>query len=187
MKVEEKYLVIGILITIFFTAMFSLTYEIKKSAQSEIKISALKESPNIVGRACVSKNNKLLGCTYNLITNSGEEHIEDTLFWGNGGIVDYLVLGNTTAPVEGSTSHPGEYTDCGLTRSQATPTDNGNGNVTLSYTWSSITCTRTVNTTGALNASSGGTYFAGTTITTASVTSNDNLTIEYTFWVAEEA
>jgi hypothetical protein len=153
-----------------------------------------KETFKLTGLACAYKNNVLLGCKYNRIVDTGEEWLELAVRQGGVGTQTYLALGNTSAPTETDSSLPGEITDCGLTRSAATVIDNGNGNWTLKKTWvgqnygGTISCDGvTINTTGVYNASSDGTFFAGTSVASAIVSKRDNYTIEYTFWIGEEA
>lgn len=148
---------------------------------------------SMIGIACVYKNNQLLGCHKNRIVNTGEEWLEKVISSGNVGLMQYLALGNGSAPAETDTALPNEITDCGLTRSLATIIDNGNGNWTLKKTWvgsnygGTISCDNVlINTTGTYNATTGGTFIAGTSIPSAIVSKSDNYTIEYTFVIAEE-
>jgi hypothetical protein len=118
----------------------------------------------------------------NVITDIGKDHIKQLVGLGiSSDAVNRIVLGNGTAPASGDTSHSNEITNCGLAGAAGTYYSEGTGNWTIGYTWTS-TCTIVVNTTGLYNAS-GGTYFAGTTFTAASLTNGDQITVNYTKWV----
>lgn len=133
-----------------------------------------------------------LGCQKNLVTAGGLDHMEHLLGVGNLSYnatnFSYMALGNTSAPVNTSTTHPGEITNCGLARAAATYYSNAesDGNWTYSHTWTRSCDANTgtiVNTTGLLNASASGLYFSGTTFTAANLTDSDQLTVNYTQWV----
>ena len=134
-------------------------------------------------QVCVYKNGVPIGCNHNILTNAGKDHIKYLLGVGLNSPAIYLALGNTTAPTETDTSLPGEITGCGLDRAQGTYYSNGVGNWTISHTWTS-SCTITVNTTGLYNATSGGTFFSGTSFSSVDLQADDQLTINYTIWVS---
>lgn len=186
---------------IFALALLATGSYFLKSLQTETKtenllvetISVPRESIGLSGTACSYKNGVLLGCTKNRIVNTGEEWWEQLASTGEVGLMEYLALGNTTATEETDSSLPGEITNCGLTRAQASITDNGNANWTLKKTWigenygGTISCDNVkINQTGTYNASSSGTFIAGTTVADAIVSKSDNFTIEYTFTIGEE-
>lgn len=188
-ELKEQHIAVAtlaFLIMLALVAIFRLA-ETKKSTDF-----TQKESINLVGLACAYKNDQLIGCRRNIIVNTGKEWLEKAISTGNVGLMNYLALGNTSVPTKDSTSLPGEITVCGLARKPATIKDNGNGNWTLTATWigevygGTISCDNIkVNTTGTYNASTGGTFIAGTAVAEAIVSRTDNYTIEYTFLIGE--
>jgi hypothetical protein len=133
---------------------------------------------------CVYKNGDLVGCDHNVITNNGKDLVKFSLGRGDRPIVNHLAIGNTSAPAAGSTSHPGILSVCGMTSADGTYWSEGTGNWTIGYTWTSSCNSLNVNTTGLYNDTSAGTYFAGTTFTSTTLNNNDQLTVNYTIWIA---
>lgn len=120
----------------------------------------------------------------NLITSAGLNLVRSVLGQGEGAHINHLALGNTTAPVAGSTTHPGLISSLGLTSADGTfYEESQNGNWTIGHTWTA-TGTILVNTTGLYNDTNSGTYFAGTTFTAVTLNNNDQLSVNYTSWVA---
>jgi len=105
---------------------------------------------------------KKLGCVHNVLTDQGKEDLEGII----SGKYKYIALGNGSAPTPSSTSLDNEQTDCGLERKAGTYYDLGTGNWEINTTFT-YTCdsSRTINTTAAFNATSGGVMLAGGTIT----------------------
>ena len=69
------------------------------------------------------------GCQENTLTDVGKELIEDWINSANASEIDVIVLGNTTVPATGSTTHPGKIADCGLSEHTTTVwSDVGTGN-----------------------------------------------------------
>jgi len=129
-----------------------------------------------------------LGCRENVWTNTGKNWTRDCIgqFICGATAFKYLALGNTTAPAAASTTLAGEIADCGLARASGTYITEGAsvGNWTIYYTWTSTCNNEVVNTTAVFNATSAGTMLAGTTITSATLQSSDQLQVNYTKWVA---
>jgi len=129
-----------------------------------------------------------LGCNENTWTNSGKNWTRDCIGQGVCGATafKYLALGNTSAPSATSTTLAGEIADCGLARASGTyVTETASvGNWTIYYTWTSTCNNEVVNTTAVFNATSGGIMLAGTTITSATLQSSDQLQVNYTKWVS---
>ncbi|MCD6572260.1 MAG: hypothetical protein J7K62_03210 [Thermoplasmata archaeon] len=127
-----------------------------------------------------------VGCSSNVITESGLNHIKYLLGTGiSSDAVKYIALGNGTAPTSTSTSLNNEITNCGLTRAEGTYTSNGVGNWNISKTWTSTCDGVPINTTALFNASSGGTIFAGHNFGTRIVYSNDQIQINWNIAVSE--
>ena len=121
----------------------------------------------------------------NVITNDGLNLVRGYLGAGAaGGAINYMALGNTTVPSDTDTEHDGEIVGCGLTNKTADTyyEESQDGNWTQSATWTA-TCTITVNTTGLYNGTAG-TYFAGTNFAAVTLNNNDQITVNYTTWVA---
>lgn len=140
-------------------------------------------------QVCVYLNGDLLSCQKNLVVNNGLDMLREKLNGASTGAIEYLTLGNTTGPSAGTTSHPGEQDDCGLTGTAATSFDMAeNGNRTLSATWTYTGCSgsRIVNSTGLYNGSGSGEYFAGVTFSDATLASDgDQLTVNWSQWFTE--
>jgi hypothetical protein len=127
-----------------------------------------------------------LGCTPNIVTNAGLNHLKEFLGQGNAGSVNasIITVGNGTAPVAASTTLNNEITDCGFSRQGATYTSIGTGNWSLTKTWTDVSCNGlVVNTTALFNASTSGTMFAGNSFTSVTLQSNDQLNVTWTIWV----
>jgi hypothetical protein len=143
------------------------------------------EKPVIKSRVCISKNNELIECKSNVITNNGKDLLKTALGQGAYIVVNHLALGNTSAPAATSTSHPGLISDCGLASADGTYYSEGTGNWTIGKTW---TCTCAggivVNTTGLYNDTNTGTYFAGTSFTSTTLQQNDQISVNYTIWIS---
>jgi len=130
-----------------------------------------------------------LGCQHNVFTNAGRNHVKGLL----GGTITtdmhtkYLALGNGTAPTATSTSLNNEVTGCGLNRKLGDYYSLGDGwwevNTTFTYTCSGSLL---VNTTGAFNQASAGTFFAGGEITPVTFTTNgDQLRLRHNNTISE--
>lgn len=144
---------------------------------------SITENPKYHSMVSVYKNGELIERSHNVLTDEGKEFIEAELGTSpSTNVVDTMVLGNTTAPVAGDSTHPGEITDCGLSSGSITWSSAGTGNMTASYEWTS-TCSVIVNTTGLeCSACGAGTdYFAGNSFTDANMEPDDKLNVT---WVA---
>lgn len=126
-----------------------------------------------------------LGCQKNTVTDTGFNLIRDYLDGGVQAVgINFTVIGNTTAPTTGSTSHPGEIGVCGLGgKFVDTIRHDSAGNRTVSTTFT-FTCsgagTLIANSTGLYNWSSG-TYFAGVSFNDATFSTNgDQLELNWT-------
>jgi len=127
-----------------------------------------------------------LGCDKNVITNDGLDHIKYLLGQGvSSGAVDYIALGNGTAPTQSSTDLNSEITNCGLSRAQGTFVNNGVGNWSIFKTFTSTCNNVPVNTTALFNATTGGIIFAGDNFTTVNMQNGYQLQIYWTIWTQE--
>lgn len=136
------------------------------------------ENLDIESYFCVYVNEELFECGHNVLTTAGLQLLEDKMAGGSTSAVDYIAIGNGTAPVVSDTTLDSEITDCGFARAQATFENIGIGNWSYAYTFTS-TCSIVVNTTGIFNASSSGTIFAGDSFTDVSVEANDQVKITW--------
>jgi hypothetical protein len=135
-----------------------------------------------VGKPCVP-----LEYRENTITNAGLNHVEFLMGVGVNSPVKYLALGNGSVPAIGDTTLNSEITLCGLGRATGTFYDLGTGwwevNNTFTYTCST---SMMANSTGAFNATSSGTFYAGGTITAVTFTTNgDQLKLRHNFTFTE--
>lgn len=123
-------------------------------------------------------------CGLNTYTNAGMNATRDLLGSGIGTAgFKYIALGNLTVPDATSTTLAGEYTTGGLQRALGTYFSlPQNGNWTISKTFTSTADALLVNTTGLFNASSGGSMLAGFSFTSATLQTNDQITINSTIW-----
>ena len=127
-----------------------------------------------------------IGCDSNVITNDGLNHIKYLIGSGvSSGAVDYIALGNGTAPTQSSTNLSGEITNCGLSRSQGTYLSNGVGNWSIYKTFTSTCNNVVVNTTALFNATSGGIIFAGDNFTDVNMQNGYQIQIYWTIWTIE--
>jgi len=178
---NEKNIFVLILVISAFVAGFSISqgYTVTGSAAG-IKYNS---------QVCVYKNNEIVDCSPNLITNIGKEHID--MFLGNGSAgsvaTDYLALSNTsTVLAVTDTTLPGEIAnECTLGRQQGTYHNFGTGSWNITYQWTlAAGCSNhVVNATGIFNATTSGTLFAENTFTDVTLEGNDQLNVTWGIWV----
>lgn len=128
-------------------------------------------------------------CGQNTYTNAGMNATRDLLGAGSGSAgFKYIALGNGTAPSVTDTSLNSEITsgqNSGLARALGTYTPlNQNGNWTISSTFTSSINAQVVNTTALFNASSGGAELAGFSFTSATLQTNDQITVNISIWTS---
>ena len=138
---------------------------------------------------CVYKNNELVQCSPNALTNAGKNALRS--YAAHGGTLaafDYIALANNTP--EGNhavtdTDLDNRTTCCGLTIAQGTVTDLAtDGNWTISKVFTCATeAVSEVNATGIFNASSPGTYFAYNTFSPVDLQIDDQINVTWTIWV----
>jgi len=123
---------------------------------------------------------------YNTYTDAGKNATRDLLGYGNAGAgFKYVGLGNTTAPSSSSTTLASEYSSGTLTRALGTYYALSQvGNWTISNTFTADADNQVVNTTALFNASSSGVLLAGFSFTSATLQTNDQITINATIWAS---
>lgn len=145
---------------------------------------------NYQAYVCVSKNGKVIGCDHNTLFNVGAEDIEQILGVGvNYSAFNYIYLCNATAgcgtPSAGETEDYNQYSAGGLTGGAGTYSSNGNGNWTISKTFTATADSLETNVTKLGNSTgTAGTYLAGNSFTLTTLQTNDQLTINWTIWVS---
>jgi len=134
-----------------------------------------------------------LGCSHNIFTNQGKNMTRDMLTNYTGlGAVNVIAVGNcTVAPTCGAlateTTLSGEWTTCGLGRSQGdyTVAVTSMGNWTIQKQFTSTCNNAYVNDTALSNATSASSAFsfAIANFTTTTLQSGDQITITWYIWV----
>lgn len=197
-EMKKRYLINSAFIIALVVAVSALNQLVKVNESTEIPVQASSfagVSGNIVTYFCTefkpASSDKWinLGCVHNVFTNAGRNHVKGVLGGEitTGIPIKYLALGNGSAPTATSTSLDGEITTCGLARTLGDYYSLGVGwweiNTTFTYTCSTPL---TVNTTGAFNQPTGGTFFAGGTITPVTFTTNgDQLRLRHNYTITE--
>lgn len=94
---------------------------------------------------------------------------------------DVISVGTGGNPTSGDTSLPGEITGSGLARTQVTPSDQGTGNATLSYTYTASSSVNGVSNTGLHWGTTSGDddLIAGNTYQAVDLLDGDKLTITW--------
>lgn len=162
-------------------ALFLLGLLVISGTEEQTPVS---DSVTFKGQVCWAVNGERIGCKENTITDVLKNDLKEM---GDTGVYleyNHIALGNTTAPAAGDTSHPGLITECGLDSTDGTYVDEGTGNWTLYHTWTSTCNNIVVNTTGVYNDTSSGHYGGGTTITSATLQSSDQLQVNFSRWVS---
>ena len=154
--------------------------------QGQHSTNAFGMSPVYHSQVCLYKNNVLMGCHHNTVTNVGLNLIKDDLLNGNANKLDKLALGNGSAPVVTDTSLPDLITTNGLSMSVVDGSkDNGVGNFSVWKTWTA-TGEQTVTSAG-IYADDGTSFFGGTAFpTSTTLEPNDKITVNYTIWVSNQ-
>jgi hypothetical protein len=138
-------------------------------------------------QVCVYKNDELVQCSHNIVTDAGLNHLRDFLALGSAGSANasIIAVGNGSEPVAGSTSLNEEITGCALARAAGSYIANVSiGSWGITKLWTQNGCPGIiVNSTALLNATSGGTMFAGNTFTTVTLQNSDQLNVTWTIWV----
>lgn len=180
MKIKFKPELLILLVPVLFLAS-SLSF-IETEKTQDVGSTTIEYHSNV----CVWKNGVLLGCTPNVLTNTGKDLIKDYIGGAAAGAkVDFIGISNGTPPAAGSTTLNNEITTCGFARAAGSyvSRSESNGNWSFSKVFTSTCNSILVNTTGIFNASSAGVLFAGNTFTDATLQSNDQLNVTWFIWI----
>jgi len=124
-------------------------------------------------------------CGSNVLYNTGAEMIENLLGDGTTGAVLNISLGNASADAGDPQADASEdftvYAAGGLSSIEGTKSSNGNGNWTVTKTFTATADNLLTNVTRLTNLT--GTNFAGNNFTLVTLQTNDQLTINWTVWV----
>jgi len=171
-----KYILALTLVLIALAVIFNFNGS-TSSASQDIKYT---------GVACIYKNNELVACNHNIITNRGKDLIKiDMMGTGTVTLDQLAVANNTVAQSASDTDLQGEWSTCGLSRTTGTLTSIGTGNWSINYQWTSSCDNVYVNATGIYNTTASGNLFAETTWSpTTTLMNGDKLNVTYYTWVS---
>jgi hypothetical protein len=133
------------------------------------------------------------GCSHNTLTTAGQNAIRDAVASGSTAAFNYIGLcnasfgGNCNATNSGDGSLYNEYPNdaTGLNRSNAaTKLYLGTGNWSYSRTFVANAAGMVTNKTGIFNATTGTTMLAVNTFTTSTLQTSDQITVNWSIWVA---
>lgn len=181
---EKKYLLgIGVLL-VFLAIAVTIPGQINSVQMTQTQIQGLMYNSQV----CIYKNNQLIECSSNLLTNDGKDAIKNYI--GSTGTVnpfDWLaVANNTVAQAVGDSSLQGEWSTCGLAGADGTYYDYETGAWNISHQFTVSGCGTTpnidVNATGLYNASAD-TLFAENTFTLVTLQDGDKLNVTWGIWV----
>ena len=174
----------------FFTVLVISAFIIGVSVPNNPS-SSDNNAQNIVydSSVCVYKNGDLVGpCSSNVLYNLGAEAIESYLADGDGAgdAFDFIELGDAAAAAGEPEAAQGEaytaHNADGLAKAAGTVLDVGNGNWSVSYTFTSTGEDQLTNVTRLLNGDAD--TLAGNSFTLVTLQTSDQLTINWTVWVA---
>jgi len=142
---------------------------------------------NYEGFVCVWKNNQLVECKHNLITNVGKNNIKTALGQGTNALSNKIAIGNCTgacSQTSADTTLSGEYTtQCSSSLAATTGTYNSAGtrawNITYQWTVDSACANVNVNATGLYNATGSSQLFAEANFTNVLLQGNDKLNVTW--------
>jgi len=175
---EKKYMIATF--SVLVLAMFVVGLNIGNVGDSEVGDS-LDYGSNVCAFAKLSGEWVDLGCQENTVVENGLDAVKLALGTGSVEKVSKLALGNETAPALADTALAGLWSTNGLTMAEAAYNTNGVGNWSQAYTWTATGDNLVVNTT-ALYLTDGTTLFAGTSFTTTTLQTDDQLKVNYTTW-----
>lgn len=172
-----------------FAAIFVAAFALGVTFAPDVSVSEQQSSVlHYKAFVCTYKNGELIGCSHNLLYDTGKNITRDALGVGGFGAVLNISLCNATAgcagPVVGATETFNTIVGCGLQSTQGTyaALTNAPGNWSVVKTFTA-TCDGTVmNSTRLTNAT--GSPFAGNTFTSVTLQTNDQLTINWTLMVS---
>lgn len=152
-----------------------------------VSVAAQNQGLEYNSMVCVYKNNEVLSCSENALTNAGKDAIKDLLGDGTAGAgFDYIALGNGATPNASSVSMEDEIgNEQAVGRTQGTYASIGTGNWTISALFTANDTVSNINTTSLFNDSfpTNTTLFAYNTFTDVSLEDNDQINVTWTIWV----
>jgi len=138
------------------------------------------------GVVCVYKNNQLVECKHNLITNVGLNAIKTQLGVGTPFTqITNISVANATGAVQAATDTTltGEWKSCGLAGQGGTYVNqagNGQWNITYQWTVAGTGCADIlVNATGLYNATGASQLFAEVGFTAVTLQTNDKINVTW--------
>ena len=175
----KKIYVLGLVLLV--VAIFAVT------AVPGIQMASQVQGLNYMSDVCIYKNNDLVGCSHNVLYDTGAELIEQHL--GNeaaADATDWIELCNATTsacetPTAGKAEAYDEITQCGLQAQQGTYASIGNGNWTVSAVFTSTCDNVLTNVTRLRN--NAGDDLAGNDFSLVTLQSSDIINVTWTIWV----
>jgi len=175
---NKKYIV-GIVVLLVFLTIAMTMFQVKQvNIDDSLKYGSM---------VCIYKNNELIQCSHNTLTNDGKNAIKDYL--GSGGTTnpfDVIAVANNTP--EGNhdptdTTLDNRTTCCGLEIADGTFTSIGTGNWSIYKVFTATDTVNEVNATGLYNITTPGTYLAYNTFSAVNLLNNDQLNVTWIIWV----
>ena len=128
-----------------------------------------------------------LACHHNLLTDRGRELIELEMRGDASVVLDKIAIGNcsdgTQLPTD--TNMQSEWLACGLGNATGTLKDEGTGNWSITYEWTSACDGAIMNATGIYNTTMPGNLFAEANYTSVTLNTGEKLNITYFIWVLQ--
>ena len=178
----KKIVVPTLLALLIFGVVMGLKY------MPQASISNAKGDVHYHANVCIYKNNKLVECHHNLLTNGGKEHIEQQLSGTPSAtqIVKYIsVASNSSTPAATWDVISNELTTSGFSRAAGTYESNaGSGSWNVYYTYTATGTVNGINMTGLYWNDTTNSLFAATTFSDTNVISGDTLKINWTITVS---
>lgn len=164
--------------------LFTFTLSNNPSSQN-----SFSQGINYESEVCIFKNNNLVECKHNVLYTDGGEAIKENIGNGvdNGPFLNISLCNSSTAGVScgGVTAGQSEsynlFSAGGLTQKEGTYFSNGNGNWTVSATFTATASSLTTNVTKLSNRT--GSNLSGASFTAVTLNTDDQITINWTLWV----
>lgn len=179
--------------TFLIGAVLFLALLVNTNYEKEVNDS-FEDTINYKATVCVSKNNELIGCSRNLLYDTGKDSIKHRLLYGGGDNITWISLCNASTgsgvgcgvPVAGATEDFQKLKDCGMANVSGTMTDIGTGNWSIYHTFTSTCDNLEINATKLSNETItiAGTNFSGNNFSLVTLQTDDQLTINWTITVS---
>lgn len=179
MKEKIKAIVIALLIGLLIGTLISY--------QAEMSLAQPVQEFVYHSNVCVYKNNELIQCSPNSLTDVGKDYISDLIGAGlSSGDMNLIALSNESTPTSSSTSLDGEVRMYGLERIAGTYADAGTGNWTINNVFTANATINDINTTALFNDTwnTNITMFGWNTFTDVDLIANDQINVTWQIWVA---